>query len=70
MKITFTVDVALADGTPGLAGQTYELNEASARRWLRRGKAVEAGKAPVETAAVDKAEKSTPKRAVARAKPK
>lgn len=73
MKITLLVDVTLGDATQGYAGKTYDLNDASAKHWLRRNKAVLAGEEPektsVETASVDVGETSTPKRAMPRSKP-
>lgn len=75
MKITFLVDVEVGDGQEFEAGKTYDLNDASARRWLRRGKATEETKQPtkkVETAAVEPGEsaEAMPKRAPFRTKAK
>ena len=40
MKIRFTTDRTLHDGTKFVKGQVYDLNEASGNRWIRRGVAV------------------------------
>lgn len=71
MKVRFNQDVDVGDGQTFTQGKVYDLNDASAYRWIRRRKAEQVGKVdktpPVETAALSPVtETAEPARATAK----